>query len=160
MKRRRTSYAKSKANVQWDKKIVCGEAGSLSGGTEILLHTAIQPATLTGLRISVARIDTAQGTGGQGVGGGRLALVWCGESYNPNSISSNILATADEFYQPEQNVLWFCEVPSTDNGSWSINEATTAARKMKFGDKLYLLHTGIAGGIRKIHFTVQFFLKS
>ena len=155
MKRRRTSYAHSKANVQWDKKIVCGEAGSLAGGSEILLHTAIQPATLTGLRISLARIDSSNNSGG-----GRLALVWCGESYNPNSISSNILATADEFYQPEQNVLWFCEVPSTDNGSWSINEATTAARKMKFGDKLYLLHTGIAGGIRKIHFTVQFFLKS
>ena len=157
MKRRRTSYAHSKANVQWDKKIVCGEAGSLSGGTEVLLHTAIQPATLTGLRVSVARIDTAPTAG---IGGGRLALVWCGESYNPNSVSSNILATADEFYQPEQNVLWFCEVPATEAGTWSLNEATTAARKMKFGDKLYLLHTGIAGGIRKIHFTVQFFLKS
>ncbi len=159
MKRRRTSYAKSKANVQWDKKIVCGEAGTLSGGSEILLHTAIQPATLTGLRISAARIDTSQ-SGGQGIGGGRLALVWCGESYNPNSISSNITSTADEFYQPEQNVLWFCEVPATETGTWAVNETTTAARKMKFGDKLYLLFTGLAGGVRKIHFSVQFFLKS
>ena len=154
MKRRRTSYANSKSNVQWDKKIVCGEAGDLSGGSEILLHTAIQPATLTGLRISVARVDNNNT-------GGRLALVWCGESYNPNSISSNILATADEFYQPEQNVLWFCEIPATDNGTWSIDATTTAARKMKFGDKLYLLYTSLAGGgIRKLHFTVQFFLKS
>ena len=155
MKRRRTSYTNSKANVVWDKKIVCGEAGSLSGGSEILLHTAIQPATLTGLRISVSRIDTTTGETG-----GRLALVWCGESYNPNSISSNITSTAAEFYQPEQNVLWFCEIPAIENGTWSINDSTTAARKMKFGDKLYLLHTGLAGGIRKLHFTVQFFLKS
>ncbi len=153
MKRRRTSYANSKSNVQWDKKIVCGEAGDLAGGTEILLHTAVQPATLTGLRISVARVDNDNT-------GGRLALVWCGESYNPNSINSNITSTAAEFYQPEQNVLWFCEIPSTDSGTWSIDASTTAARKMKSGDKLFLLSTGLAGGNRKLHFTVQFFLKS
>ncbi len=154
MKRRRTSYANSKSNVQWDKKIVCGEAGDLSGGSEILLHTAIQPATLTGLRISIARVDNNNT-------GGRLALVWCGDSYQPNSISSNITPTAEEFYQPEQNVLWFCEIPATDSGSWSIDATTTAARKMKFNDKLFLIYRGLAGGgIRKLHFTVQFFLKS
>ncbi len=155
MKRRRTTYTTSKSNVQWDKKIVCGEAGSLSGGNEILLHQAIQPATLTGIRISMARIDNNQNETGA-----RVALVWCGESYNPNSINNNVSATADEFYQPEQNVLWFCEVPSTQDGPWYINEATTAARKMKFGDKLYLISTTLGGGVRKLHFTVQFFLKS
>lgn len=118
------------------------------------LIAATFPCTLTGLRWDISGIQDG--------GTGNCACQWALVIVR-DGLAQSTMATSDaaSFYDPEQDVLTFgTGLIDNNNTSMIWTGATKTMRKMKGGDELIFIVSGVATNTTTLRGVIQFFCKT